>query len=186
LHSWSEHKQQQKEVKEFLIDLKADLNADMESMTQEKNEISKSIEQFTFLKNVDSKEIDSFEANKSAIHLHLNPTLRTTSNGNYEGFKSSGKIGFIENKKLKKQILEYYQEVIPLIEKLEAYYNSKLDKLGELASQKIGKRELYLDQTVKRTFDMIIQSANNNVEGYDQGITKTKEIITEIDKEEKE
>ncbi len=37
------------------------------------------------------------------------------NNARYEGFKSSGKIGTIENNKLKNSILSYYQQTIPYI-----------------------------------------------------------------------
>ena len=60
-------------------------------------------------------------ANKKNLSYSFSTGIVTTkiSDGDYEGFKSSGKIGYIENKKLKKAILKYYQETTPSILELE-------------------------------------------------------------------
>lgn len=186
LHSWSEHRQEQKEVKEFLSDLKVDLKTDIESMQRNQNLVTKDIKKFEFLKGLDEHKIDSIKKNNLKIHLELHPTLTEASNGNYEGFKSSGKIGQIENKKLKSRILGYYQEMIPIVEKIQNYYNVKLDKLGDISVKSSDSKELYLNPLMKGTLDFVIQYGHNNIEGYKQGINKAQEIIAEINKENKE
>jgi hypothetical protein len=186
LHSWTEHKHQQSETTEFLIDLKDDLNKDIKSMQDEKNKLSKTVEQYMLLQSLSENQIESIGIAKEKINLQLNPTFRKTNDGNYDGFKSSGKIGFIENKKLKKLILEYYQENMSALGEIEKFYNSQIYKLGDMASQNSDIKKMFLDPRVKATFDITIQSANNEMNAYEGIIKQAKVIITEIDKKTKE
>ncbi len=186
LHGWSEHRHQQQEVTEFLTDLKDDLKKDMKNMEKGKGEFVSTAKQYTWLENLSKKQIDSTATAKENIGMSFNFTTRKTSSGNYEGFKSSGKIGFVENKKLKKLILEYYQETMPGLEESEKYYNSHMSKMVELAIHNRDKDKMFLDPVVKRLFNIAIQSANGNITTYDSAIKQVKEIIGEIDKKVKE
>jgi len=183
LHSWSEHGHQQKEVKEFLTDLKQDLLQDIQNMTEQENATKNAISNFDTLRKLTSSQIDSLENLKATIKLELFPTNRKTNSGNYEGFKSSGNIGFIETKKLKSQILNYYQQDILALEELENIYNKQLFRLQELAASKKDKKEMYLDHTVKSTLLYLTQYGKNRVEGYEALTLEAKAIIKEIDKE---
>ncbi|MBA4155395.1 DUF6090 family protein [Flavobacterium sp.] len=186
LHNWSEQKHHQEETIDFLLDLEDDLNKDIKWMEKEKTRLTKTVEQYSILKNLTEKQIDSIEAVKAHIDMQINYVIRKTNTGNYEGFKSSGKIGFIENKKLKNLILEYYQESMPSLEEAEKFYNSRLNKIEELAYHNREKKKLLLDPIFKISLDLVIQSATNDDKGYDENIAQAKEIITEIDKETKE
>lgn len=102
LHSWTQQKHQQKEAIEFLVDLKDDLNKDIKNMSEKKAQMSEMIKEYSYLRNLTEARIDSLTNKNAGIGIRLFRVVRKTNNGNYEGFKSSGKIGFIENKKLKK------------------------------------------------------------------------------------
>lgn len=182
LHSWSEHIAEQTEAKEFLVDLKSDLESDIEELTTQQKELAASINDFTFLYNLDARTIDSTEKSGNKIYLHLLPTLRKTNDGNYEGFKSSGKIGYIENKELKKLILKYYQDNMPKLVEVEQYYNTQLMKLGDLSNELTDKKTFYLSPVTKGVLDMVIQYGKNDISSYDESIKMAKEIATEIDK----
>lgn len=186
LHNWTQHRHQQKETTEFLADLRDDLNKDIKSMSEKRTQMSQTIKQYDYLRNLNEKQIDSLTVTKGTIGLKIEYLIRKTNNGNYEGFKSSGKIGYIENKKLKKLILGYYQESMPSLDEAEKYYNSGLNKIVELACQNTDKMKIYLHPTVKTSFSLTIQSAESNKNAYNEIIKEAKEIISEIDKEEKE
>lgn len=186
LHSWSIQKHQQKESVEFLADLKDDLNKDIKSMSEKKAQISETIKQYSYLKNLTEERIDSLSNKKGGIDIGVSYVIRKTNNGNYEGFKSSGKIGFIENKKLKKMILEYYQEAMPSIDDTEKYYNLRLGKIEDLIYQDKDKKKKFLDPVLKMSFEVVIQIAQNNKKNYAAVSKDAKEIIEEIDKEGKE
>jgi len=186
LHSWTLQKHQQKEAVEFLADLKDDLNKDIKNMSEKKAQISETIKQYGYLKNLTEKRIDSLSSKKKSIDIAVSYVIRKTNNGNYEGFKSSGKIGFIENKKLKKMILEYYQEAMPSIDETEKYYNLRLSKIEDLIYQDKDKKKKFLDPVIKMSFEVVIQVAENNKKNYDAVSKDAKEIMDEIRKEEKE
>ena len=184
LHSWSQHRHQQKETIEFLSDLKDDLNKDIENLSDKKTQMSETIKQYNYLKDLTEERIDSLSDKKAGIDIGVSFVIRKTNNGNYEGFKSSGKIGYIENKKLKKLILEYYQESMPSIDETEKYYNLRLGKIEELIYQDKDKKKKFLDPALKMTFDIVIQTAQNNRNNYISISKNAKEIIAEINKEE--
>lgn len=186
LHSWSLHRHQQKETREFLSDLKDDLNKDIESMTEKSFQMSDAIKEYSYLRNLTEERIDSISAAKAQIGLGVYYVIRKTNNGNYEGFKSSGKIGYIENKKLKKLILDYYQETMPSIDETEKYYNSRVSKIEDLIYQDKDKKAKLLDPVLKTTFDFVINTARNNKKNYEEIIKSAEEIISEIDKKGKE
>jgi len=55
----------------------------------------------------------------------FNTTGLVPNSGRFEGFKSSGKIGTIENKDLQNDIMDLYQENIPGLITSTAYYTAK-------------------------------------------------------------
>ena len=104
LHGWSEHKHQQEEVKEFIADLKEDLKADLETLKAVKQGNTKKLKEIEFVNALTLQKLDSLEKAKANVYFNANINITKFNVGNYEGFKSSGKIAYIENKKLKKLI----------------------------------------------------------------------------------
>lgn len=186
LHSWSQHRHQQKETAEFLTDLKDDLNKDIEDMTTQKDKREKTIMQYKELSNYTKKQIDSLSAAKASINFPLDLTIRKSNNGNYEGFRSSGKIGYLENKKLKKLILEYYQDAMPSLEMVENYYNERVNKTEGLITGSRRKQDVFLDPVVKTSLNIALQIAENNIAAYKEITKQAQDIIVEIDKEQKQ
>lgn len=183
LHNWSLQRHQQKETTEFLLDLKEDPNKDIENMASEKTLIAQTVKQYAYLKELTEKQADSLSKANATLDLEIRYVLRKTNNGNYEGFKSSGKIGFIENKNLKKKILEYYQETMPILDEAEDYYNSRLAKIEEVIYQNENERNLIVEYASKTSFGFAILSARKNMEAYDETTKLAKKIISEIDSE---
>lgn len=195
LHSWSEHQHEQKEVTEFLEDLKVDLNNDVKDLENQNSYLKNTSQSCKFYGNLTQQKIDSLQkinAN-NRIKTNLNPIFKIRNTGNYEGFRSSGKIGLIKDRKLKTEILDYYQKVVPTKDDWQTYYNSLVfkiaDELVEIpnlnTNPDIIYRAIYSSSKAKGLLlncgaqaDMIIQ-LNNDV------IKSAKEIIEEIDKENK-
>ena len=185
LHSRSLHSHQQKETKEFLSDIKDDLNKDILSVSEKEKQMTETIKQYSYLRDLTEKRIDSLSNKKAKIGIGVTYVIRKTNDGNYEGFKSSGKIGYIENKKLKKMILGYYQEGMPSIDETENYFNLRLGKIEELIYQDKDKKKKFLDPVLKMSFDAVIQTAQDNSNNYKSVSQEATEIINEIIKEEK-
>ena len=193
LHAWSEHRHNQKEVKEFMIDLKSDLNKDIESLEEGKKIYSNTMEAFTYLTNLAEYQFDSLSAGKDSAIFKTNinnklssfPNLLTRSNcGNYEGFKSSGKIGFIENKKLKKIILDYYEQQSPIKASQDLFTQQMTTKTYDIIAEMSGKktREIIFNKKLQTYLQAMIVMANASKENYDETIKSARNIIVEIDK----
>jgi hypothetical protein len=117
----------------------------------------------------------------------FNETVLDPNNGRFEGFKSSGKIGEIENKKLQNDIMDLYQEdIVSLLASSNGYVNIKRTLYGFI--DKNLKR--LTDSTTNMKFILAMDEAQNIciklshpdqvLERYDKCIAKMEQIIAEI------
>ena len=159
-NNWSDHRKQQREVKEFLIDLKADLSIDTANMISERNDLMNEIKTFKSF-NIDSMRYD-----------YIN---RETHQSEYESFKSSGKLINIENKDLKKSIVTYYNEEMPPLYSIEKMLNQKVTDIIELPDN-VNKKLL------KNKITFCIQIQNSLIGIYNDNINSAQSIIKQIDK----
>ena len=186
LHSWSEHKHQPEEVKVFLENLKNDLQNDAKSIDIEKEAYKKSNMDYEKILSLTSHQLDSIYKSKSKVEFPIYSHGPKMNIGNFEGFKSSGKIGYIEDEKLKQKILNYYQIYVPAINEVDKYYNDFLfkcfDKMIENADK--SEQEMYADPKFKKTLEFLVKLGNNNMRVYDKNTKPlTIELIKEIEKE---
>lgn len=186
-HSWSEHRHQQKEVKEFLADLKIDLKDDIVNMETVRDDLSKTSANFSYLLSLTPQQLDSLHQVHATTNFQLRISAKSVINtGDYEGFKSSGKIGYIEHKKLKRAILHYYEKVAPVVVGLEKMNTDNVNKIydffAENADQGSVSKLILLPKfkIIGRTF---IDQMSLSCKMYDQFIVSAKQIITEIDKQ---
>ena len=189
-HDRSELKHQRHEAKAFLLGLKQDLTTDIEEMNSDKKSYQNSGVIFRYITNRKINE----KLNADTISKYSNWIFNTTglipNSGRFEGFKSSGKIGTIENKKLQDYIMDLYQENIATLIVSTNDYTAKKQRLFE-----------YLEANTKRVTD----STNNRVRAlasdqalnicssltfvkqilqrYDTCINKMRLIIGEINKD---
>ncbi len=186
LHSWSEHKHQQEEVKVFLENLKNDLQNDVKSIDIEKEAYKKSNMDYEKILALTPHQLDSIYKSKNKVEFPIYSHGPKMNIGNFEGFKSSGKIGYIEDEKLKQKILNYYQIYVPAINEVDKYYNDFLfkcfDKMIENADK--SEQEMYADPKFKKTLEFLVKLGNNNIRVYDKNTKPlTIELIKEIEKE---
>lgn len=185
LHSWSEHRHQQEEVTVFLENLKNDLQNDVKNIDIEKEAYSKSNISYENILALTTLQLDSIYKSKNKVDFPIYAHGPKMNIGNYEGFKSSGKIGYIEDEKLKQKILNYYQISVPAINEVDKMYNDFLfkcfDKMIENADK--SEEELYSDLKFKKTIEFLVKLGKNNIRVYDMN-TKPQaiELIKEIEK----
>ena len=178
LHNKSEHRHQQAEIKDFLIDLKVYLAKDTQSLMIKKNYLSISLQTYTQIQNLTPAQVDT--ANNLSLNFNLS-TLKT-NDGNYEGFKSSGKIGFIENKKLKALILEYYEETLPNLYDIAKYHYSKeLETFEMINAFNKPRNKLLSDPAIRSKINLNAVISQSLLGACDQTIDQAVEIMKEID-----
>jgi hypothetical protein len=186
LHSWSEHRHQQDEVKSFLINLKLDLKKDIDRLNYDKSGLQKVTKAYESILNLTPSQLDSLKKNKSDIDIPFYTAGKKTNDGNYEGFKSSGKIGNIENEELKQLIVAYYQQSVPNINGIDKLYLDFVLKIIDFQIENAGQKDKlnYSNPQLKERLKYAILIGKGNVSHYDQqGIKAAQEIISNIDKE---
>ena len=184
LHSWDEHRQQQKEVKEFLSDLKDDLQQDTQSLIATKDAVTKTNKGYYNFIELSNNLQDT--ANKKSLSYSFSTGIVTTkiTNGDYEGFKSSGKIGYIEDKKLKKAILKYYQETTPSIFELEKANTEEILKIIDYVIEKNDAGiNLFKDKKLALMLNFYLQESESIKSQYNDAVQQAQGIINEINKE---
>ena len=186
LHNRSEHRQQQNEVKDFLNDLKDDLQQDIQSISATKDSVVKKNKSYYDFLKVSNNLADT--ANKKKLSYSFSTGIVTSkiTNGDYEGFKSSGKIGFIENKKLKKTILKYYQETTPSILELEKANTTQILKIIDYVIENNNAgMNLIKDVKLKLMLNFYLGESETIISQYDDAVQQAHDIINEINKEGK-
>jgi hypothetical protein len=186
LHGWSEHRHQQEEVSVFLTNLKNDLKNDIKILDDERKAYEKTNLGYEKLLGLTAFQLDSIQKTNKEVYFPIYAHGPKMNIGNYEGFKSSGKIGYIEDEKLKQKILNYYQIYVPSINEVDEMYNDFLFKCFDKMIENADKSEakLYSDPKFKKSMAFLVKLGKNNIRVYDKN-TKPEaiELIKEIEKE---
>ena len=186
LHGWSAHRHEQKEVRVFLTNLREDLVKDLESLKSDRETYMQMNKSYKELLSLTVSQFDSLAKVESEVNIQFHVFGNKINNGNYEGFKTSGKIGFIENEKLKQMILAYYQNDVSNIVEMDRLYTQFVIRAIDFQVNYANKtdKEKYLDSKFRKSIDLLIRLGDNNIEGYSGSvIMHASEIVKEIDKE---
>lgn len=167
-------KKQQNEVKEFLCDIKIDITKDIQAVEESKRSILADIETYKMV-------LSSCTGSPKKIDVSLNISSLQTNSGNYEGFKSSGKICYINNKEIKRGILAYYQDMLPKLHFGYDIYNNQIMKTIDSIYapstdiDSLPKAKMYLKQDLGIALSIVA--------AYDQYIKESKALLHSIEKE---
>ncbi|MEO8535195.1 MAG: DUF6090 family protein [Flavobacterium sp.] len=189
LHSWSEHRHEQKEVKKFLIGLKSDIQNDInssKSLVQQYQEFGKV---YGGLNQLDqSKPYDENELKKELNYINLNAYLRPNIY-RFNDFVSSGRIGNIENDSLSLNILKFYQRSLSEVNTSESGWISRQKKLQDYLEQNVANPESTADNFKVLTspkgkmYTKNLVPWNQIYERYNNLITLGETIVKQIDEE---
>jgi hypothetical protein len=180
LHGWSDHRKEQKEVNEFLRGLKGDLSNDILFIEENKKAITRVDSDFiALLRLSNSKSVDTVSERMITHHLYFDLRVVHPNIARYEGFKSSGKIGNIENDSLKQNILVYYQQMLPGIGDMEETVNSFQTQTMEL---EIDKNDNESMNALAKTFKMraLLQFATQNIRGEMDSYNRAQQQAAKI------
>jgi hypothetical protein len=123
LHGLKEHHKEQKEVRIFLANIREDLKQDIQWLMSDTAEYKREEMQLDDIAKLASLKAVDLKKEDIEVSFPMYLFMNKINNGNYEGFKSSGKIGFIENEDLKKEILNYYQQDALKIVEMNSLFN---------------------------------------------------------------
>ena len=188
LHDKSEYNSQQKEVKEFLSGLKDDLLGDINEMKDDKASYAEQGKAFSYITSVKPNGTLNRDSLDKYRTLLLTTTRFQQNNGRFEGFKASGKIGDIEDKKLQNDIMDLYQERIPsLLVSTDGYLRWK----NQLFDFYIKNMKRITDSTTNILTMFLTDEAQNLcgflanpseiITRYDVCINQMKAIVSEIE-----
>jgi hypothetical protein len=189
-HNRSEHAHQQEDVKQFLLGLRSDLKRDLEEMKGDKAAYQDQAAAFTYITSVKlNQELSSDSVKKYFISI-FNTTALNPNNGRFEGFKSSGKIGAIENEELQNDIMDLYQEnIVSLLASTERYVETKkqlfdfVSRNQKKLSDSTTNLKSILAQDEAQNICVRLKGPSELLSRYDSCINKANKIIVEINKE---
>ena len=188
VHDVSDHNHEQKDVKTFLLGVQRDLKTDLIQMQEDTDAFRGAGLTFNYITtNKPGFKLSGDTINKYQSYLY-NTTSFVANDGRYQGFKSSGKLGNIEDDTLQNDIVELYQGIIPSILASTDGYNQRKAALFE-----------FFNKNIKRTanghtnlLDVLATDEGINISNnltdvseinarYKSAIVKSKKIIKEID-----
>lgn len=111
--------------------MKSDLETDIKKHERRKSKLEESKTGIVSLLKLSAEQME----NLGRIEIKIKFNTRRNIEANYEGFRSSGKIGYIETRELKNEILSYYQENMSVTTEMEKDLNSVKKEIIELLSK---------------------------------------------------
>jgi hypothetical protein len=187
LHGVTEHNKEQKEVRTFLTNIRKDLIKDLKWLKNDAETYKEANKEYKSILQLTSSKIDSINrTNSSNINFPLNILYNKINNANYEGFKSNGKIGNIENDELRMAILGYYQQDAPATIEASNLYNQYLLKTIDALNEHSDKNEdeFYVSPQFKSKIDYLVMFGEMSINFYEGNpIKHATEIIEKIDEE---
>jgi hypothetical protein len=187
LHGVTEHKKEQKEVRTFLTNIRTDLIKDLKWLKADADTYKEANEEYKSILELTNSKIDSMNrSNSYNMNFPVNILLNKINNANYEGFKSNGKIGNIENDELRMAILGYYQQDTPATIETNSLYNQYLLKTIDALNEHSGETgdNFYLSPQFKSKIEYLVMLGKMVIKSYEENTIKhATEIVNKIDDE---
>jgi hypothetical protein len=189
-HNRSEHAHEQEEVKAFLLGLKSDLTQDIIEMQNDMESYREQSKIFGYISSTKRNEPLNEDTMRKYKRYIYNTTEFAPNDGRFEGFKSSGKIGSIENKELQNDIMDLYQENIrDLLVSSRGYINIKTNLFYYI----FNNQKRITDSTTNEyevlkndpayAYSTILNHPAEVLTRYQACLDLMRKIIAEIDKE---
>ncbi len=186
MHGVSEHRHEQEKVKTFLLGLREDMRADIESLERSVKKIETRTETYAYLLSLDPNQQPDPAQFDKAFSIIAVPTFGVPlPRGRYESFKSSGKLGNIEDEALLKQIVDVYEYAAFAFHVGEQFHENNRVLLKNYIDEGVDAKgpsvrfSLITSAKGKRLLgDMAMTAAND----YRAGIKREQNIINAINK----
>ena len=112
LHAWHEHSVERAEERKFLTGLRADLASDLTELRSDSLTYVQVLQGYRYFRSLNAQNLNVDSVHHYQWTLFNNTTLLPNSS-RFEGLKSAGKLGIIEDDNLLNGILDNYQEQVP-------------------------------------------------------------------------
>jgi hypothetical protein len=186
-----EHYKEKAEARDFVIGLKGDIKDEISLLQGSAKDMDTLRKNYGIITKLKSAEIDSMQKKHFTSTFNIPNFNSRVVNGRYEGFKSSGKIQTIENDSLRNNILEYYQQDIPMIDFAEGAFNQNQNRLqemlinssNEMGNDPTGVIKMLTSAKGKLILEFSIDYSNQVSGRYNEVIKQAKKIEKEIDEE---
>ncbi len=188
-HSWSESRHEQHEVKSFLNGLRKDLKKDIEGMKSDILSYQNQKKAFGYFASIPKNKFVNEDSLRKYSPYFFNYIRLSRNNGRYEGFKSSGKISYIENDSLQNDILDLYEEHIPVLTMLTDSYTSQKSKFAEYITENTidypqgNITQVLASDPIKNRSRIYLVSVDHIINKYQKSILLMEKILHQIDKE---
>lgn len=187
LHGVTEHKKEQKEVRAFLANIRTDLRKDIKWLKSDVETYKEANEEYKSILKLTKFELDSINrTNSRDMNFPVNILINKINNANYEGFKSNGKIGNIENDDLRIAILGYYQQDAPVTIEAGNLYNQYILKTVDILNENSDNTsdEFYVSPQFKSKIGYLVMIEEMVIKLYEETTIKdATEIIRQVDEE---
>ncbi|PZR25602.1 MAG: hypothetical protein DI535_17445 [Citrobacter freundii] len=190
LHNWSERNHDRHEEEEFLHGLKLDLQSDLKEMSSDSANYSLALKGIKYFLRVSDGEALNKDSMNIYYFLFYNTTYLVPNSGRFEGLKASGKLGVLENKELRNDILDFYQEFVPMVNLNNDWINTyKSNYVGSYVNKNLDLRngkdnwEQVLGSNEMRNGLTRMLDIEEIVGNYGAALAKVRQIINLIDKE---
>jgi hypothetical protein len=185
INNRAEYHKEQQDVLDFLLICREELAGDNADLLRCKDEIETVGQDNQFLLRITPEILDSIKKNGQELSYNGTPLVRKTHLAGYEGFKTSGRLGTIENKNLKKKIMEYYEVLMPSLRQSEEYYNTNTIKTLELILDRGSEKgkDAYLEKRMRMQLAMNFQIASSMGQSYSNVLVQVRDLLAELDKE---
>lgn len=189
LHTWSENREKQHEVHVFMKGLEQDLEKDIKEMQSDIEAYKNQKKLFQYLSSRTHSQIAHSDSIQKYQPYLYNFTGLGKNNGRYEGFKSSGNIQYIENDILQNEILNHYEETIPLLKISTEYYKGQKIKFADFIIDHTqdypqgNLMKVISSNPVKNRCKIYLSSVDQIIKGYQSCIDESNRILDLIRKE---
>ena len=129
-HNLSEELQEHREEKDFLVELKKDLQADSINIKSSLQFYEFSLTGIKYFEKVGSGDTLSKDSLHAYGDLFFSSTELQPHVSRYEALKGSGKFNIIEDKQLLNNIIDLHQSVLTRIESLNNYYQQYIQRVA--------------------------------------------------------
>jgi hypothetical protein len=177
-------------AKDFMRGLKTDLMIDLKELESDRIAYGEKEAAFKYLSALKIKEVPNADSLKKYDQYLKNSIQFMPNSSRFEGFKSAGRIETIQNKELQNDILNLYQETIPILLASTVPY-SVIQK--DLTTFVMKNQRRLTDSTSNFKQIIVMEEAHNLCQRltfvseitrrYDACIIKIQSIIARINQE---